>query len=105
MISKPPPVPPAEEETARQRLQQTLSQRPMTVRELSQACHLSEADVLLHLDHLRRSLERTGVRLTIEPPQCRACGFVFRKRSRLSKPARCPVCRHEQIKEPRFALR
>lgn len=38
------------------------------------------------------------------PAQCLGCGFIFSKRERLTRPGKCPVCRHGQISEPLFAV-
>jgi hypothetical protein len=32
------------------------------------------------------------------------CGFIFRKRDRLKKPGRCPVCHGEHIQDPLFSI-
>jgi len=63
-----------------------------------------EKQVAGHLEHLGRSLKAAGERLRVEPAQCLECRFVFRKRARLSRPSRCPVCRSERLDAPRFAI-
>jgi predicted Zn-ribbon and HTH transcriptional regulator len=90
--------------TVRAALRQALRAGLRTARELSGAVGVPEKQVTLHLEHLARSLKAAGERLRIEPARCQDCGFTFRKRDRLSRPSRCPVCRSERLDAPRFAL-
>lgn len=92
--------------TARHRLQSVLEAGgEHTLRTLSQQTSLSERDVAEHLVHLERSLTHRGLALVIEPARCRECGFRFERRSRATRPSRCPRCRSERIDPARFALR
>lgn len=101
----PPPVPAAREITIRQELIRCLEgPSGMTARELSAALGIPEKSVPDHLEHLQKSLRGQGLSLTTTPASCLACGFVFRKRTRLSRPGKCPVCRGTHLSEPRFAL-
>lgn len=100
MKPKSPAIPPPQSVTLRQALLALLAGETLTLRELSVRLHLSEREVLPHLEHLRRS----GDRLLVTPASCAACGFVFRKRERLGKPGRCPVCRSEHLHPPRYGL-
>ncbi len=90
--------------TVRAALREALRAGPLTARELSGKVGIPEKQVAGHLEHLGRSLKAAGGRLHVEPPRCLDCGFVFRKRDRLSRPSRCPVCRGERVDAPRFAL-
>ena len=58
-------------------------------------------EVLEHLEHIKIALHGG---LVIIPALCLGCGFSFRKRERLKKPGRCPVCRSERIVEPSFSI-
>jgi predicted Zn-ribbon and HTH transcriptional regulator len=90
--------------TARQALREALALQPRSARELSARVGLSEREVLAHLEHLERSLDRAEWELVIEPATCTECGFAFHKRSRLERPGRCPVCRGRRIQPPRFGV-
>jgi predicted Zn-ribbon and HTH transcriptional regulator len=95
---------PMDDKTARQRILSLISGGWFSLREISHAAGVSEKDALDHLAHIERSLrERKG--LEVQPGQCESCGFVFRKRGRLSRPGRCPVCRATHIRGPRFHAR
>jgi predicted Zn-ribbon and HTH transcriptional regulator len=100
--AKEPPVPHDRGETVRQTLLSILIKGKHSVRDLSVSARISEKEVLSHLDHIQKSVKKTGRSLEISPAQCRKCGFLFKKRERLKKPGKCPVCRGETIREPLF---
>jgi predicted Zn-ribbon and HTH transcriptional regulator len=91
-------------ETPRHALRQALAKERLSAHELSARVSISEKDVAHHLEHLARSLSREGERLVVDPANCEDCGFVFKKRERLSSPSRCPVCKSERIRPPRFGI-
>lgn len=89
--------------TIRQALRQILQERPYSALELSQRLSIPEKEVYEHLQHVARA-PGPGLRFHLIPAACRTCGFSFTKRKRLTVPSRCPVCRRQSIKRPRFAL-
>ena len=91
-------------ETPRHALRQALAEQPLTAHELSARVSIREKDVAHHLEHLARSLVREGEKLVVDPAVCEDCGFVFKKRERLDSPSRCPVCKSERIRSPRFSI-
>ncbi len=100
-----PPVPSERSTTARERILAILEcGRSLTLKELSGEVSLSERDLPAHLEHLQRSLRREGRRLLLEPATCKRCGFVFRKRTRFTRPSRCPSCRGTHLDPPRVGL-
>jgi len=106
MKDKQPTIPAPQFETARQVLMDLLDGREMDLRELSIAARQAEKEILHHLEHIRRSLHGGPRQLTVIPAACRKCGFSFdkRKRERIGKPGRCPVCREESIAPPKFRI-
>ena len=98
------PVPTERGATIPSLIRAALTAGPKTARELSGELHLAERDVVRHLEHLERSLREADALLVVEPPACLSCGFVFRKRERLSRPSRCPACRGERLTSARFAV-
>ena len=56
------------------------------------------------VEHIDRSLARTGERLVVEPAVCQECGFGFKKREKKTRPSRCPKCQSERITAPRFRV-
>ena len=89
--------------TIRQALKELLREEALSALEISQRLSISEKEVYEHLEHLARA-PGPGLRFHLVPASCRRCGFTFAKRQRLTTPSRCPVCRQESIKRPRFAL-
>ena len=77
----------------RSALRQVLRAGPFATRDLSARGGISEKEVAGHLEHLARSLRQSDERLRVEPAKCLACGFVFKERTRLTKPSRCPKCK------------
>ena len=90
--------------TIREAIRRVLADGFATAREVSGRVGISEKDVAGHLEHLARSLKSAGERLEIDPAKCLACGFVFRDRSRLTTPSRCPRCRDEGIAPARYRV-
>lgn len=102
---KQPPVPAERPETARQEIIHVLTGNTLSARDISINVGVRERDVYDHLEHIRRSLERKGGELVVTPSECRKCGFVFRKRDRLTRPSKCPSCRGQSITEPLFSVK
>ncbi|MEW6587334.1 MAG: transcriptional regulator [Nitrospirota bacterium] len=101
---KQPPVPPERRETIRQQIMGALEGRTLSAQELSGEVAVSEKDIYEHLEHIQRSSIRGGNTLRTMPAVCKKCGFVFRKRDKLSKPGKCPVCKSSFIEPPLFSL-
>jgi transcriptional regulator len=91
-------------QTPRQALKILLLEQERSVRELSQLLSLSEKEILTHLEHLAKA-PGPGYQFVLIPARCRQCGFVFKKRDRLTTPSRCPLCRQTAIARPRYALK
>jgi len=100
-----PTVPRPALETVRHAVIDLIRDQPLSAREISGRVHITEKEVYTHLEHIRLSIHASGGMLEVTPAECRACGFVFTKRDRLTPPGKCPVCRHEAIFEPLFAIR
>jgi len=102
---KEPFVPVERHETIRREILAVLQDQALSSKDISAEVHISEKDVYDHLEHIERSAHATGHHLTVIPAECEKCGFVFKKRERLKKPGRCPICRGEKIQEPLFTIR
>lgn len=89
--------------TIRQAIKELLLAGPRSSLELSQLLSLPEKEILDHLAHIARAPGR-GFQFRLIPSACKHCGFIFKKRERLTIPSRCPRCQHESISRPRFAL-
>ena len=104
-VPRKPAVPRAAQETVRRAIIDILRGRALSAKDISAEVRIAEKEVYGHLDHIRLSIHSSGALLEIIPAECRACGFVFTKRDRLTPPGRFPVCRNESIVEPLFAIR
>ena len=89
--------------TVRQAIKDLLRGQALSAREISQALSISEKEAEEHLQHLARA-PGPGWRFLLEPAVCKKCGFAFKKRERLTPPTRCPLCRGQSIRRPRFTL-
>jgi predicted Zn-ribbon and HTH transcriptional regulator len=92
-------------QTARQQISLLLTETFRTARQLAELTSLSEREVEEHLEHVVRSLARDrSRRFMLRPSTCQDCEFVFRERTRLTRPSRCPHCRSEAISAPGFMI-
>jgi transcriptional regulator len=92
-------------QTARQRIVELLTSSRLSSYQLAQLLGIPERQVEDHLVHVVKSVSRDRQRrFVLEPSACQACGFVFRDRTRLTKPGRCPRCRSEGITAPRYGI-
>ena len=78
-----------------------LKKRGQTCLDLAGALDLRPAEALSHLEHLRRTYKK---QFKITPAKCRDCSFLFKGRSRLNTPGRCPQCRSQRVDGPWFAI-
>ena len=101
---KEPSIPQEKHETIRQEIISVLTGRTLSAREISAEVGISEKEVVDHLGHIRIAVRKSRERLMIIPAECKKCGFRFKKRERLNKPGKCPICRSQQIQEPRFSI-
>ena len=92
-------------QTIRQEIIDLLSSEELTIRDLSQAVSLPEKEIVGHLGHIERSLQHQGKKLLITPYECITCGFVFDKRTRFTKPGRCPSCKNSHIQVAGFYIK
>ena len=91
--------------TVRQHIMQLLAGQRYSARDLAYSLRVPERQVEEHLEHIARTVARDRSRKLIrEPAACEQCGFVFRSRSRITRPSRCPVCRSERISAPRYQI-
>ncbi len=91
--------------TIRQQLMHVLTCARHSSRDLAALIGAPERQIEEHLAHVVRSLARDKTRrFLLDPSHCHDCGFVFRDRTRLTTPGRCPACRSEAIAPPRFGI-
>lgn len=91
-------------ETIRRKIILLLTEGELTSLELSQRLRISEKEVLIHLPHIKSTVEARKGRFVVAPASCLECGFSFEDRRRLSKPGRCPRCKGEHMTDPRYHI-
>jgi predicted Zn-ribbon and HTH transcriptional regulator len=96
-----PPV----SQTVRQRMVGLLAGARLSSYQLAQLLGIPERQVEDHLAHVVKTVARArDRRFILEPSSCQDCGFVFRDRTKLARPGRCPRCRSESITAPRYGI-
>ncbi|MBU3981116.1 MAG: transcriptional regulator [Proteobacteria bacterium] len=101
---KVPSIPQEKHDTFRQEIISVLTRQTLSAREISAEVGISEKEVVDHLGHIRIAVRKSKGRLMIIPAECKKCGFKFKKRERLNKPGKCPICRSQQIQAPLFSI-
>jgi len=97
-------------ETRRERIIHILMEadEPLEAREIARMLGLEPGEVGIiyeDLGHIAKSIRNLGFDLYMQPPQCRACGYVFTRMKRLRRPSRCPECKSQRIAPPRFFVK
>jgi transcriptional regulator len=93
------------ERTPRQRIIELITGTRLSSHQLAQMVGIPERQVEDHLEHVVKTVARDRLRrFILEPSTCQDCGFVFRDRTRLTCPSRCPLCHSEGITAPRYGI-
>lgn len=93
------------ERTLRQRIIDLLTDSRRTTDQLARMLGIPERQVEEHLAHVVKTVSRDRTRrFILEPSFCMDCGFMFRERTRLTRPSRCPQCRSEGISAPGYTI-
>jgi predicted Zn-ribbon and HTH transcriptional regulator len=89
--------------TTRERMTDRLRDQSLSAAALAREFDVQVGDALEHVRHIAQSLEGTGERLLVAPPECRDCGFD-RFDDPANQPSRCPECKSESVSEPHFRV-
>ncbi|MEK7237684.1 MAG: transcriptional regulator [Nitrospirota bacterium] len=93
------------ERTPRQRIIELITGTRLASHQLAQMLGIPERQVEEHLGHIVKTVARDpSRRFILEPSMCPDCGFLFRDRTKLTRPGRCPKCRGEGITAPRYGI-
>ena len=90
--------------TRREDIERLLKERPWTPKELAEYFGAPMNEIIDDLEHVRRSTQLPAV-FRFHPPACRDCGFMFKERSKMKAPSKCPKCRSESIEEGRYFIK
>src|SRR4030042_3979058 len=102
--SREPFIPVLRHETIRQKIISVIEGRTLSARDISTDVRVSEKEIYEHLEHIQKTINKSYHNFIVTPSKCKKCGFEFRKRDKLKKPGKCPVCRSELIQEPLFSI-
>lgn len=58
--------------------------------------------IIEDLEHLKKSIH--PLKLKMQPSFCKKCGFIFKERSKIKAPSKCPKCKSEWIQAPLFSI-
>ena len=97
-------VPMDRRETVRHEIISLIEGNALSAKEISGSVRVSEKEVYDHLAHIQKTVSKQGDKLKVISAECNKCGFQFKKRERLKKPGKCPVCRSESISAPLFSI-
>lgn len=93
------------ERTPRQRIIELITGTRLSSHQLAQMLGIPERQVEEHLLHVVKTVARDpSCRFILEPSVCQDCGFLFRQRTKLTRPSRCPKCRGEGITAPCYGI-
>jgi len=86
--------------TRRQQIIEILQSNKQTAQQLANYFQTDLSEILEDLQHIEKSIKPKKLR--INPAYCRKCNFVFKERSKASKPSKCPRCKSEWIEAQMF---
>lgn len=84
--------------TIRQDIIVLLGEEELNAIGISQRFSIREKDVYDHLMHINKSAKSQGKVLRVTPYKCLTCGYVFKGRTQLKRPGRCPSCKECHIR-------
>jgi predicted Zn-ribbon and HTH transcriptional regulator len=102
---KEPPEPMERYDTIRKYIIALLEEYTLSAKDISTYVRIPEKDVYDHLAHIKKTINKGNLHLVVQHAQCEKCGFVFKKRDRLTRPSKCPICHSSLIQTPLFSIR
>lgn len=88
--------------TRRNQIIEILEEEEKSAQQLANEFKEEMIVILDDLKHIRYSVRPR--KLAMKPAQCKKCGFIFKERSKVKKPSRCPSCRSEWVMAPMFRI-
>ncbi len=96
---------PEQPQTMRQQIVESLQGTLCSAYQLAGMLRIREREVEEHLTHIVKTVARDRTKqFVIDPASCVECGYVFRGRTKLTTPSRCPKCKSEGVSPPRFGI-
>ena len=88
--------------TRREEIVEILSREEKSAQQLANEFKVDLFEILEDLKHIKYSIRPR--KLSVRPSQCKKCDFVFKERSKVKKPSKCPKCKSEWIMAPLFRV-
>ena len=88
--------------TRRQEIIQILQESKQSAQQLANYFQTTLKEIVEDLEHIGKSIKPK--KLKIDAAYCKKCNFVFKERSKVSKPGKCPRCRSEWIEAQMFSI-
>jgi len=90
--------------TRREEIIKILKSNSMTIQELADYFDVSYSRIIEDIESIRKTIRTHSMRFFVAPAECLNCGFVFRDRSRVDDPKKCPKCHSERIAPQKFRI-
>jgi len=88
--------------TRRQEIINILEEQKQSAQHLANYFQTELKEILEDLEHIEISIKPK--KLKTNPAYCKQCNFIFKERSKVSKPSRCPRCRSEWVEAQMFFI-
>ena len=89
--------------TRRTEIIEMLKKEALSAQEICTIYRVILSEIEEDLEHIAKSV-RPEFELRMYPAVCRSCGFVFKERSKIKRPSKCPKCKSESIDFPFFKI-
>jgi predicted Zn-ribbon and HTH transcriptional regulator len=81
--------------TEREQITELLKKEKYSIQQLANMFRAEVHRIEEDLQHIEKSIKPK--KLKREPAFCKHCGFVFKGRSKINVPSRCPKCKSEWV--------
>ena len=88
--------------TRRQEIIQMLEMGEWSLERLANYFRTTLKDLLLDFEHIPKSIRPRKLKIT--PACCNKCGYLFRDRTRINRPSKCPMCKSEWIEPAKYRI-
>jgi hypothetical protein len=89
--------------TRREEIFMVLKKERRTAQELANYYKVELWEIIEDLKHLAKSV-RPSFELRMFPACCKKCRFIFKERSKIKSPSKCPRCKSMWIQAPLFEI-
>lgn len=91
--------------TIRQEIREILERETISAQDIANLFRTNLKEILEHLEHIKRIIKKEKKELIMYPAGCKTCGFIFKERSKIKSPSKCPSCKSEFIEKAKLHIR